>query len=113
VTSPGAGVDLDPVAARAAGRQIHHAGEQLVTARQDAGCQIASATHARPWGADEMGVAFEKGGGDLLALAESVLDGWRRLGDRTAQLGTNIVAAADRIVAADESADARVGGIEI
>ena len=98
------GISLDAVAADRAGRDLADAGHDLAAARRTLGAAADAAGHARPWGADEIGAAFDQG---YAAAARSVLDGWTAIAARIAALGAATTRAATDLTTADDRAATR------
>jgi hypothetical protein len=114
MTGPDQGIDLDPVAAKAAGGVVYAAGVQLAATRRAGGARLASANAAKPWGNDEMGKAFEQDKGDkpgYLTTANGVLDAWKNYSELTTNLGVSIDKAVDQLTGADEAGEARVTAV--
>jgi hypothetical protein len=75
---------LDADRATAGSRALHDAGEDLGALRQGPGAELAAASTAQPWGADEYGRSFEQ---QYRPVEQQVLDVWTRLAEYVAGLG--------------------------
>jgi hypothetical protein len=114
MTAPDQGINLDPVAAKAAGNIVYAAGAQLATSRRAAGGRLEAANATKPWGNDEMGKAFEQDKGDkpgYLTTANGVLAAWRDYSELTSNTGVSINKAVDTLTGADEHNDGRVTAV--
>ncbi|MEV4279430.1 hypothetical protein [Actinoplanes xinjiangensis] len=58
---------LDAPRATAAGRDLSAAGSQLVSLGNSAVAEVAAASADQPWGRDEIGAAFQKDYGPMVA----------------------------------------------
>jgi hypothetical protein len=75
---------LDADRATAGSRALHEAGEELDALRRGPGAELASASTAQPWGADDYGKSFER---QYRPVEQQVLEAWTQLAEYVAGLG--------------------------
>ena len=68
---------LDPDRVAGGGRDLAAAGKHLTSERFGAGGELVALSGQRPWGADEIGQAFEK---NYRPIEQQVLLAWEKLG---------------------------------
>ena len=93
---------LDPVRAIDGARNLAAAGEELAALRTASGAELQSRGAARPWGADDIGDAFDR---QYAPIAAQVLAAWDSLAAHIEDLG----AAAARSVQENQQADDEAG----
>jgi hypothetical protein len=101
-------VNLDPARAASAGHLLADSGSAFSGVLETAAAPIEEAANNKPWGTDALGTAFAN---NYLAPAAQLLEIWKSAADRTTQLGTDIVTAADSMVATDDTASQRLSTI--
>ena len=89
---------LDPQSANYSGRDLASSGEAITAQRNSLGAAIQNASSRPPWGADDIGAAFEK---NYRTFETSILDAWRNVGEYVEGLGTNVIEAVAQSVATD------------
>ncbi|MDR7279185.1 hypothetical protein [Catenuloplanes atrovinosus] len=93
-----------------AGRAAHDladAGAELLGRARAAGTRIQALSAAPPWGADEIGAAFEA---RYRAVEARVLAATEDLGAQVEDLGVSATVAVRRVTATDDANDALIQG---
>lgn len=96
---------LDADRATAGSRALHDAGEDLGVLRRGPGAELAAASTAQPWGADEYGQSFER---HYRPVEQQVLDVWTQLAEYVSGLGQAAELSVRDNVGADIDAGHRV-----
>ncbi|MFI7545948.1 hypothetical protein [Actinoplanes sp. NPDC049599] len=96
---------LDPDRVAGGGRDLAAAGKHLTSERFAAGTELASISGQRPWGADEIGSAFEK---NYRPIEQQVLLAWEKLGAYVEGLGDAVSETVREATAADHQAAVQV-----
>ncbi|MFG2053466.1 hypothetical protein ACGFI9_05465 [Micromonospora sp. NPDC048930] len=99
---------LDPDRARRGGADLSLAGEAVTASRREVGDAIAEASAQRPWGRDDIGVAFEK---QYRGYEETLLKAWEVLGRSLQRLGADVVRSVVATVETDQSNAQQLGEI--
>ena len=87
------------------GRDLASAGKHLTSARSGPGGELVAMSGQRPWGADEIGQAFEK---NYRTIEQQVLLAWEKLGLYVEGLGDAVVQTVKDANATDHHAAAQV-----
>ena len=96
---------LDPERVSGGGRDLSAAGKYLTAERFGAGGELVALSGQRPWGADEIGQAFEK---NYRPIEQQVLLAWEKLGLYVEGLGDAVGETVREATATDHHAAAQV-----
>ena len=87
------------------GRDLASSGKHLTSARFGAGGEVVAMSGQRPWGADEIGQAFEK---NYRPIEQQVLLAWEKLGLYVEGLGDAVVETVREATTTDHQAAVQV-----
>lgn len=105
MTGPGNELFLNPERAAQGARDLTDAGSDFLSQQKSIGPQIQSLSSGPPWGADEIGAAFES---KYRQIESQVLTGWEKLGTYLEDLGESASHAVQQSTATEEANDAIV-----